>query len=134
MRRYFLLLAIFLATHSGVSADPLPLSVLRTALDRANHQIVSGVLIQLNDESDLTYELGEAIFITSPNYQTSDLADDADLILSFEDAAVVGDAVLCRDESTGIVYSVMLDDILFVNPVITNSSAFRRFTEKLGSR
>ncbi len=134
MRRFFLLLVLFLAIHCGVSADPSSLSVLRAALDPANRNIVSGVLIQLNDESDLTYELGEVIFISSPNYRTSDLADDADLILSFEDAAVVGDAVLCRDESTGIVYSVMLDDILFVNPVITSSSAFRRFTEKLGSR
>lgn len=134
MRRFFVLLVLFLATHSGVSGDPLPLSVLRASLDPANHQIVAGVLIHLTDESDLSYELGEVIFITSPNYKTSDLADEADLILSFEDTVVVGDAVLCRDASTGIVYSVMLDDILFVNPVITSSSAFRRFTEKLGSR
>ena len=112
----------------------MPLSVLRVALDPSNHNIVSVVKIQLNDESDLTYELGEVIFITSPNYKSSDLADDADLIVSFEDTAVVGDALLCRDASTGIVYSVMPDDILFVNPVIASSSAFRRFTEKLGSR
>jgi len=91
MRRYLLLFVLFFATHSGVSGDPLPLSVLRVAPDRSNHNIASGVMIQLNDESDLSYELGEVIFITSPSYKTSD-------------------------------------------PVIASSSAFRRFTEKLGSR
>ena len=131
MRKIIIAAALSLLAASGTSAEPIVKSILRTALDPQNHGLISGLVVRIREDSDVSYDVAEEVYIRYPDFTLPDLEDDFDLIIPMQDAYLVGDALLLREQTVGMIVHIAVEDIAAAFPIIRSSSAFQRFVEHL---
>jgi len=122
-------LCVFLSILYG---EPMEISILRASMKPENLNMVAAVVIRVDEESYVSYDLGETILISNPNYKMPELEDEADVVFLIENVVIKNDYVFLRAAESGTVFYLSQEDIVSVHPVIPDSSMFKRFMERLG--
>ena len=131
MKKIALFFTLLCLMGSGLAAEPIVKTILRAALAPQNRNLVVGMAVRINEDSDLSYDIAEEVYIKYPDFTFPELEDDFDLIIPLQDAFLVGDALLLREQTVGMVIHIALEDIAAAFPIIRSSSAFRQFVEQL---
>ena len=131
MKKAAMFFSLLFLMDYGLAAEPIVKTILRAAFDPQNSNLVAGMAVRIKEDSDISYDVAEEIYIKYPGFTLPEIEDEFDLIVPLQDAFLVGDALLLREQTIGMVVHIALEDIAAAFPIIQTSSAFRHFVEQI---